>query len=139
MNEALDLVDAIFEKPQHDGRVLLDPSLDIFKPIADSQPLFRAYREFTRSHDAVLSPNGKTRHLHYKLALDEVLNPQDESNIKTREKTIEYLQVQSEAGIFKLHDSKLALADKLTSQDGANSIGKQAVAHAGLSIVQYIP
>jgi hypothetical protein len=29
-----------------------------------------------------------------------------------------------------MHDPKLALADKLTSQDGANSIGKQAQGHA---------
>lgn len=29
-----------------------------------------------------------------------------------------------------MHDPRLALADKLTSQDGANSIGKQAMGHA---------
>ena len=40
------------------------------------------------------------------------------------------LEVQCVAGLRKLHDHKLALADKLTSQEGAKSFGKSAQAHA---------
>jgi hypothetical protein len=40
-----------------------------------------------------------------------------------------YLEVQCVAGLRKLHDPKLALANKLASQDGANSYAKSATAH----------
>ena len=36
----------------------------------------------------------------------------------------------AKAALVKMHDPKLVLADKLTSQDGANSIGRNAAAHA---------
>lgn len=124
MNGVLDLVDQVFERGKADGSIFLDRNLDIFKTVADAQPLFRDYREFTYTQDTVLSPDGKTKHLQYKLSLDELLDPSDETNQATRQKTIEYLQLQCEAGLRKMHDPKLALADKLTSQDGANAIGK---------------
>ena len=50
-----------------------------------------------------------------KLALEELLNPQDPTNVKTREKTIEYIELQCVAGLKKMRDTKLAIADKLTS------------------------
>lgn len=101
MNFVLDLIDSVFQRARADGSVLLDPQLDVFKPIADTQPLFRAYREWTDTHDAVLSPNGKVRHLHYKCALAELLDPQDPTNRRTHEKTIEYLQVQATAALSR--------------------------------------
>eukprot|EP00966_Prymnesium_polylepis_P285371 6591997-Prymnesium_polylepis.1 len=64
--------------------------------------------------DVVLSPNGRTRHVRFKLALAELLAPQDATNARTTRKTIEYLQVQAAAGLDKMHDAKLAIADKLT-------------------------
>lgn len=132
MNGVLDLIDAVFQLTKDDGSVLLDPALDVFKPIAEKQPLFRAYREFTSTHDVVLSPDGKVRHLHYMCALAELLDPQDETNRGTQQKTIEYLEVQAAAALEKMHDSKLAIADKLTSQGGVNSMGKQGAADAAL-------
>lgn len=132
MNGVLDLIDAVFQRAKDDGSVLLEQDLDVFKPIADSQPLFRAYRDFTDTHDAVLSPNGRVRYLHYKCALAEVLDPKDDTNRRTLSKTIEYIQVQAAAALEKMYDSKLAIADKLTSQNGANCIGKQAAADAAL-------
>lgn len=132
MNGVLDLIDSVFQRARDDGSVLLDPELDVFKPVADKQPLFCAYREFTATHDAVLSPNGKVRHLHYTCAFAELLNPQDETNRRTLEKTIEYLQVQASVALEKMYDSKLAIADKLSSQGGANSMSKQAAADVAL-------
>eukprot|EP00966_Prymnesium_polylepis_P113401 2622040-Prymnesium_polylepis.1 len=131
MCEALDLVEQFFEKAQSDGSLFLDPALDIFHaPIAAKQQLFADWRKYTFEKDTRLSPDGSKPHLLYKLARDELLQPTDATKIRTRAKTIEYLEVQCAAALRKMHDPKLALADKLTSQDGANSIGKQAQAHA---------
>ena len=47
MRVALGLVHDIFVKTTDDGSVLLDPSLDIFKSIADAQPLFAEHRKYT--------------------------------------------------------------------------------------------
>lgn len=43
--------------------------------------------------EKVRSPDGKTAHLQYKLALEELLKPSDESNKRTDALTVEYLQV----------------------------------------------
>ena len=47
MRVALGLVHDIFVKATDDGSVLLDPSLDMFKSIADAQPLFAEHRKYT--------------------------------------------------------------------------------------------
>lgn len=60
------------------------------------------------------------------------LDPKDDTNRRTLTKTIEYLQIQAAAALEKMYDSKLAIADKLTSQDGENCIQKQAAADAAL-------
>lgn len=132
MNGVLDLIDDVFQKVRDDGSVILDMGLDILKTKADTQPRFQAYREFTFEHDRVLSPNGKVCHLNYTLALAELLDPQDETNQRSQLKTIDYLQVQAAAALQKLYDGKLAIADKLTSQGGCNSVGKQTKAHKDL-------
>lgn len=124
MNWVLDLIDEAFQTIRDDGSALLNPDWEIFAPVAEMQPLFNEYLDFTYNHDVVLSPSGRVRHLHYKLALAELLDPSDETNRATREKTIEYLQVQAKAALEKMYDPKLAIADKLTSQDGQNSFGK---------------
>jgi hypothetical protein len=116
MNVAADLVDDVFEKAVLDGSVLLDSTLDIFKTIGDTQPLFHAWREHTLKMEHVLSADGSTTHLKYKLARDELLNPIDRSNVVTRLKTIEYLEVQAAAALRKMHNPKLAIAKYLTSQ-----------------------
>lgn len=130
MGEALDLVEQFFMKAQHDGSLFLNPQLDIFAPIAAKQPLFAQWRENTFTKEHVLSPDESEPHLKYKLVRDELLQPKDPTNIRSRDKTIEYLEVQCVAALRKMHDKKLALADKLTSQDGVNSIGNQAQGHA---------
>lgn len=116
MGEALDLVHDFFERAQYDGSLFLDPALDIFKPIADQQPRFAVWRKFLLEEDYVLSPDGSTKHLLYKLVKDELLEPKDATNVQTRAKTIEYLELQCRAGLKKMRDPKLALRDKLSSQ-----------------------
>jgi len=129
MGMVLDIVEQFFEKAQHDGSLFLDPNLDLFKSIADKQPLFEEHRKFTYTEDFRRSPDGSTSHLIFKLVRDELLNPVDPTNLRTRDKTIEYLEVQCVAALRKMHDPKLALSDKLTSLDGANSFGNQAQGH----------
>lgn len=115
MGRVLDIVEQFMLEAQRDGSLFLDPELDLFKNIADEQPLFAEWRHFTFTKDVVLSPGSTVKHLVYKLALDEALQPKDATNASTRVKTIEYLEIQCTAALRKLHDSKLALRDKLTS------------------------
>lgn len=129
MGEVLDIVEQFFLQAQHDGSLFLDQDLDLFKPIADKQPLFATWRQFTLEEESVLSPDGSCKHLLWKLARDELLNPTDPTNIRTRQKTVEYLEVQAAAALRKMHDPKLALRDKLSSQQGANATDDNSEAH----------
>lgn len=69
MNWVLDLIDAAFQRLKDDGTALLDPEWDIFAKVAEEQPLFQEYLDFTFNHDVVLSPNGRVRHLHCDITL----------------------------------------------------------------------
>lgn len=131
MSAALDLVEEVFQSAKDDASVLLAPDLNVFGPIADAQPLFKEYLEYTFSQHAILSPNGSTRHLLHALAKKELLDPEDATHKLTQQKTLEYLQVQCAAALEKMHDSKLAIADKLTSQNGENSIHNRDAASSG--------
>ena len=88
MGRALDMVEKLFGKASLDGAVLLDPELDIFEEIANEQQLFAEYRTHMYEKDHVYSPDGSTKHLIYQLVHNELFNPQDASNMATREKTI---------------------------------------------------
>lgn len=132
MGRALDLVEQFLERAQHNGSLFLDPALDIFKPIADEQPMFAAWRRYSMEEDSALAPDGTTKHLVRKETLAELINPVDATNVATRDKCIEYLEVQCVAGLRKMHDPKLALRDKLTSADGANSFSNSTQAHEDL-------
>lgn len=129
MQPVFDRLEAIFEAGSRDGSVLLDPELSVFQSIIDTQPAFKEYIEYTFTQQTVLSPDAQTKHLVYKLALDEVLNPTDASNIRSQALTVEYLQVQCKAAIQKMHDVRTVLPQYLTSQNGELTMDKQAVAH----------
>lgn len=129
MGEALDLVEQLFLRAQHDGSLFLDPNLDLFKPIADKQPAFAQWRTYTFEQEKILAPDGQTPHLIWKMVRDELLAPTDATNALTRTKTIEYLEVQCVAGLQKMHDPRLALRDKLSSVDGAHCVASSKEAH----------
>lgn len=107
----------------------LDPNLDLFKPIAEKQPLFAAWRHHTFETDTVVAPDGKTKHHLWKLVRSELIEPQDATNAATREKTVQYLEVQCAAALRKMHDPRLAIRDKLSSMDGANCVRNSLQAH----------
>jgi hypothetical protein len=92
---ALDLVEEAMDAAALDGTTLLDPHLDIFAPIAAEQTLFHEWREdILFNKKTCLGPDGKTKHLMWKLVRDEVLTPSDPTNADpfVRQKTVEYLQ-----------------------------------------------
>ena len=94
MGPVLDLVEQFFEKAQSDGSLFLDPGLDLFASIAAEQrrkgcDLFAQWRKDTFETQIALSPDGSTPHHLYKLARDELLQPTDPTNIRSRAKTIE--------------------------------------------------
>lgn len=129
MGEVLDIVEQFLLKAQHDGSLFLDPCLDLFRPIAEKQPMFDAWRRYTFEEDCVWSPDGSCKHLVWNLARNELLDPRDPTNIRTRTKTIEYLEVQAAAAIRKMHDPRLALCNKLTSKNGINATDDSSLAH----------
>ena len=94
MGLVLEKLEALFERVARSGMILFDPALDIWKDISDARPKFREYLEHMFEKETVLSPDGKTKHLLYKMALAELLDPADETNRRTRSLTVEYLQVQ---------------------------------------------
>lgn len=129
MGEALDLVEQFFIQAQHNGNLFFDPNLDLFKPIADKQPAFAAWRRQTFEQDTILAADRATKHLVWQLVRDELITPKDATNMRTQAKTEEYLEVQCAAGLRKMHDPRLALRDKLSSVDGENSVANSNEAH----------
>lgn len=61
MGEVLDIAQRFFIRAQHDGSLFLDPQLDLFKPIADQQPLFAQWRRYTFECETVSSPSGSAK------------------------------------------------------------------------------
>lgn len=129
MSVPLNLVHDKFVEAAADGSVLLDPALDLFKPLKDTQPLFAEFCEEMFEKDHVLSPDGTTKHLIFDLVRKELLDPKDPTNVRTRLKTIEYLEVQCKAALEKMTDPKLALKRHLDTPDvlaRADTIGLDA-------------
>ena len=129
MNRALNCVYTILERAAADGSVLLDSSLDVYAPITAEQRGFAEWRSYTYEEETVLAPDGKTPLLLYKLALGELLNPTDPTNIASRAKTVEYIEVQAAGGLRKLRDTKLALAKHVTALGGAYAYEAMEQAH----------
>ena len=129
MNRVFDLVEQFFVKASVNGSLFLDPKLNVYEEIAKEQPLFAAYLKDMYEEFTVVAADGKTKHLAYKLARDELLTPSDATNKATTARTIEYLEVQCIAGLRKLHDPKLYLANKLSSQDGRYAFDASSTIH----------
>ena len=108
---------------------MLNLTLDFWQEHADKHKEFREYLEYTFTKQTVRSASGNTKHLVYKCALAELLDPEDKTNQETRALTLELLQVQCAAGLRKLHDERTVLPQYLASQDGALSFENQAQAH----------
>ena len=129
MCEALDLVDEEMERIAADPARALDPSIDIFAPIAAQQPEFKDWQKELLSL-TVTAADGKTKFLVVQEVLKLVRTPPPGSGEElARPFVLKVIKAQAERALEKLHDKRLALANKLTSQEGDYSIGKNADAH----------
>ena len=146
----LELAEEMFQAIAADGHALLDPTLDPFKEIADEQPLFRAWR-VAREARVTKAPDG-TAYTVLKAALAEARSPAGKGNAQATEMVVALAEKMANAALAAMHDSKRAIADKLTSQapnpnpnlnpnpnpnlnpnpnqDGANAPAKMAAVHA---------
>lgn len=131
MGEILDHVETLFLRTEKDGNALLGETLlGFWKPFTLRQPKFAEFLKHMMEEEHVMSPDGTVKHLKFKLAWNEVFNPQDPTNVQTQAFTVENLALQARAAVLKMHDTKTVVPEYLTSQDGAKSIGKMAQGHA---------
>ena len=115
LDETYDLMVAVAAN----GSALLDPSLDPFASIATTQPKFAKHRR-TQQEKKVFAPDN-TPHLVHVRTLEEARNPSTEGGRATTPITIELAQRMANAALVAMRDSRRAIVDKLSSQDGANA------------------
>eukprot|EP00966_Prymnesium_polylepis_P176107 4076282-Prymnesium_polylepis.1 len=107
----------------------LDPSLDIFGPVAAEVPEFKEWHVQLLA-TTVKAPDGKTEHRVIEEAFRRLRAPSaDSGEAQARPRMLEIIKAQAERCLEKMHDKKIALADKLESQDGPNAYSKNADAH----------
>ena len=130
-NEVLDLVYDSMVKVAADGHTLLDPSFDPLESIAAKQPKFATWRSDRLLH-TVQAPDG-TKHFVHARVLAEARSPAGSGNAQATEMVVALAEAMAEAALVAMRDPLRAIADKLTSQDGVNAIGKSETMHAGTS------
>ena len=91
--------------------------------------------EFKEWHAQLLAttikaPDGKTKHRVVEEVLRRLRAPTaDSGEAQARPRMLEIIKAQAERCLEKMHDKKIALADKLESQGGLNSLSNNADAH----------
>ena len=72
----------------------------------------------------ILAEDGETEHEIHREVLRRARTPEKGSgNDQATEMTLKLVQQMATRAVEKLHDKKIALADKLTSQGGINAVG----------------
>jgi len=118
MNEIADLVYDGMKELAADPSRLLDPNYDIFAKLADTVPEVVEWRK-ERMEQTVLAADGVTKHFIHREVLAEARSPTPGSgNEQATPRMLELIKAMAEQAIEKMEDPKLAIADKLTSQDG---------------------
>ena len=129
MGWVLELAEKAMQAIEESPERLLDPALDIFKPVAEELPEFAAWRA-EQLEKEVTAADG-TRYYVAREVLREARTPRPGSgNEQAKAKTLELAKAQATRALEKMHDKRLALADKLSSQDGENAYSSNADAHA---------
>jgi hypothetical protein len=126
-DRVLELAEAAFVAIAADGRKLLDPTLDPFAEIAASQPAFATWRA-KRAQKKVVAPDG-TEHPMYADVLAEARNPTGKGNVQSTPTTIALAERMANCALKAMYDTKRAIAEKLTSQDGACAPAKRQKMH----------
>eukprot|EP00966_Prymnesium_polylepis_P100348 2324611-Prymnesium_polylepis.1 len=118
MAEALDLVDRAMEQIEADPSRALDPSLNIFAPVAAEFAEFKEWQEELLSMEVTAADN-ETKYYLVQEVLKLVRTPPVGSGEEAaRPFMLKVIKAQAVRAIEKLHDKRLALANKLTSQEG---------------------
>lgn len=115
LDETYDLMIAVAA----DGSALLDSTLDPFASIVQTQPKFSAHRR-AQQQQTVMAPDGTVHPVHVR-TLEEARSPSTEGGRATTPITVELAQRMANAALVAMRDSRRAIADKLSSQDGANA------------------
>ena len=126
-DRVLELAEAAFVAIAADGRKLLDPTFDPFTEIADSQPAFKAWRE-ARAEETVTSADG-TKHRVYERVGAEARTATLKGNVQATARTVALAERMANAALVAMYDTKRAIREKLTSQDGACAPGKRQKMH----------
>ena len=125
MSGVLDLVEGAMEKIKADPSKILDPGFDIFSSVEAVVPEFREWRK-SFFEKTVTAEDGATNYEIHREALRRARSPDEGTGDKQcTEVTLRLLKEMATRALEKLHDKKIALADKLTSQGGINAIGKR--------------
>lgn len=126
---ALELVEKAMEEVVADPSRLLDPDFDIFAPVAAELPEFAAWRK-EQLERKVLAEDGSEHDL-LREVLSEARAPTEGSgNAQATPMVLKLAKAMAEAALKKMHDPKLALADKLESQHGAKAFRANLDAHS---------
>ena len=129
MAEVLELVEKTMEEIAADPRRALDPSLNIFAPVAAEFPEFKVWQEELLA-EKVTAVDGETEYYPVQEVLKLVRTPPAGSGEqKAQPFTLKVIKAQAERALEKLHDPRLALANKLSSQDGDYAMSKNADGH----------
>ena len=99
-----------------DGSKLFDPQLDPFAEVAASQPKFAEHRR-KQVLEEIKAPDG-TLYLSHIRTLEVARSPATEA---TTPIAVELAQRMANAALVAMRDRKRAIADKLSSQEGANA------------------
>ena len=78
------------------------------------------------------APDGTKHYIHARV-LAEARTPAGLGNAQATAMVVELAEAMAEAALFTMRDPLRAIADKLTSQDGVNAVGKCAAMHAATS------
>ena len=132
MSGVLDQIEKAMQRVVADPQVALDPEFDIFEQTAAELPEFDAWRDELFA-TTVMAPDGKTPHRVVEEVLRRARTPAPGSGEhQATELTLKIIRAQAERALEKLHDQRLALADKLESQGGKNSLSANAHLHERL-------
>ena len=113
----LDLVEKAMEDLVEDPSQLLDPNFDIFAAVAAEVPAFAEWRMEERER-TVRAADGSVHKVQEEV-LREAQEVKGEGFEVYESFTLELIKEQAQKALNKMRDPKVALADKLTSQERA--------------------
>jgi hypothetical protein len=125
----LELAEAEMERIAADPSRALDPSLDIFAPVAAAVPESKEYQTELLDEEATAADE-KTEYFINQEVLKVVRTPPAKSGEELAKPfMLKVIKVQAVRALEKLHDKRLALANKLASQNGDYAMRKNADGH----------